>query len=140
MLSALPSNAVVLFLSSNSFKGNIPDSIARLGGTLQGLYLSDDDLQGSIPTAVCALGELSKFKDGDNLAEILCFWLVISHSSCVFLILGALFLDANELTGAIPSCVGTLMNLQQLYVFDNQLNSTLPDGLEELTSLRKSIL
>lgn len=31
------------------------------------------------------------------------------------------------------------MNLQQLYVFDNQLNSTLPDGLEELTSLRKSL-
>lgn len=73
MLFALPSNAVVLFLSSNSFEGNIPDSIARLGDTLEGLYLSDNDLQGSIPTAVCALGELSKFKDGDNLAEILCF-------------------------------------------------------------------
>lgn len=49
-------------------------------------------------------------------------------------------MDANELTGAIPSCVTALMNLQQLYVFDNQLNSTLPDGLEELTSLRKSTL
>jgi Leucine-rich repeat (LRR) protein len=49
-------------------------------------------------------------------------------------------LDANELTGAIPSCVAALVNLQQLYVFDNQLNSTLPDGLEELTSLRKSTL
>ena len=134
-----PLNSAVLFLSSNSFEGNIPDIVARLGDTLEGLYLSDNGLQGFIPTAVCALGELSKFKRGCKFPESLSFCFVSSVSR-VFVITEALFLDANKLTGAIPSCVGTLTNLHQLYVFDNELNGTLPDGLEELTSLRKSTL
>ena len=42
-------------------------------------------------------------------------------SICDYAKLEALFVDENQLTGSIPSCIGSLKNLKQLYAFDNQL-------------------
>lgn len=51
----------VLFLSSNSFSGSIPQTIGRAKIALKGLYLSDNSLNGPIPEGICVLQELSKF-------------------------------------------------------------------------------
>ena len=46
-----------------------------------------------------------------------------------------LSLWSNQLTGAIPSELGDLTNLQRLYLYDNQLTGTIPSELGSLTSL-----
>lgn len=47
----------------------------------------------------------------------------------------ALFLDSNEITATIPTCVGALERLKQFYVFQNRLSGSIPDGLSNLTLL-----
>lgn len=57
-----------------------------------------------------------------------------------FSIAGALFLDTNDLTGAVPACLDSMTHLRQLYLFNNDLTGVLPEGLEGLTSLRKYLV
>lgn len=56
---------------------------------------------------------------------------------CSHLKLEALFLDENQLTGIIPSCLGTLTNLKQLFVFKNLLTGKVPVELSALRQLSK---
>jgi Leucine-rich repeat (LRR) protein len=47
-------------------------------------------------------------------------------------------LDSNNFIGEIPSCFGELRELQQLYLFQNELSGVIPSEIEELTALSKS--
>ena len=46
-----------------------------------------------------------------------------------------LYLQANYLTGTIPTDLGSLHNLTTLYLFDNQLTGAIPTGLGSLSNL-----
>lgn len=59
---------------------------------------------------------------------------------CHFRSLEAVFLDENELTGGIPSCLSQLSELIQLYLFNNQLDGDIPNELGVLLKLGKNWL
>ena len=86
--------------------GTLPDSILGLDRTLRGLYLSNNQLNGNIPQELCGFGALE-----------------------------ALFMDANEFDGSIPTCFGVLTELRQLYLFDNLLTGNVPSELGDLRHL-----
>lgn len=44
-------------------------------------------------------------------------------------------LGTRSLTGSIPSAIGDLLNLQYLYLDNNQLSSSLPSSMGQLTAL-----
>jgi hypothetical protein len=46
-------------------------------------------------------------------------------------------MDENELVGSIPSCMGRLSKLEQLYVFSNDLTGEVPSDLGMLQRLSK---
>ncbi|KAL3735588.1 hypothetical protein ACJRO7_024673 [Eucalyptus globulus] len=85
-------------LSSNKFRGMIPDVIGELG-SLKGLNLSHNNLKGHIPSS---LGDLSELE-----------WLDLS---------------SNELTGTIPTELTNLTFLAVLNVSSNQLTGLIPQG------------
>ena len=47
-----------------------------------------------------------------------------------------LSLSGNELSGAIPSSLGNLANLQWLWLYDNELSGTIPSSLGNLANLQ----
>jgi Leucine-rich repeat (LRR) protein len=47
-----------------------------------------------------------------------------------------LYLGFNQLSGSIPSSLGSLSNLQRLYLFDNQLSGSIPSSLGSLSNLQ----
>ncbi|KAI3417634.1 LRRNT_2 domain-containing protein, partial [Psidium guajava] len=97
----LPKILVILTtidLSSNKFKGMIPDVIGELG-LLEGLNLSHNNLEGLIPSS---LGNLSELE-----------WLDLS---------------SNELRGTIPTELANLTSLEVLNVSSNQLTGPIPHG------------
>ena len=51
-----------------------------------------------------------------------------------------LVLEANGLTGPIPSSLGSLTNLEQLWLFRNQLTGSIPSSLSSLTNLTQLAL
>ena len=53
--------------------------------------------------------------------------------------LDQLFLYANGLSGTIPTEIFSLTNLVWLYLFDNQLSGTIPVELGGLSQLRKKL-
>lgn len=85
-------------LSSNKFKGQIPESIKTLKG-LHLLNLSNNDLVGSIPSSFGNLMELE-----------------------------SLDLSRNKLTGEIPQSLGLLTFLAFFNVSFNQLSGPIPQG------------
>jgi len=44
-------------------------------------------------------------------------------------------LSSNQLSGTIPSTIGSLTNLQELYFPTNQLSGTIPSSIISLTNL-----
>ena len=48
-----------------------------------------------------------------------------------------LSLYKNQLTGTIPSAIGSLTNLKYLYLYFNQLSGSIPSELGGLSELRK---
>ena len=51
-----------------------------------------------------------------------------------------LLLYENQLTGEIPSSLGSLTNLRQLWLYDNQLTGEIPSSLGSLTNLDELLL
>lgn len=87
-----------IILSSNSFVGEIPTSIADLKG-LRNLNLSNNNLQGRIPSSL------------SNLRAI-----------------ESLDLSSNKLSGQIPQQLGELTALEVFDVSDNLLTGPIPRG------------
>ena len=93
---ALPSNLMVLDVSSNMIGGAIPESLFENCQALAYLLMSDNQLQGTLPSS---LGTCS----------------------------GLIYLDleSNSIYGPIPDEWQSLINLQQIYLGDNNINGTL---------------
>ncbi|XP_058087490.1 probable LRR receptor-like serine/threonine-protein kinase At3g47570 [Magnolia sinica] len=92
-------------LSTNKFRGKIPQEISRLF-RLQILNLTDNSLQGEIPSNLSHCSELV-----------------------------AISLNQNQLDGKLPTELGSLSKLIALNVYNNNLSGSIPPSLGNLSSL-----
>lgn len=111
----------ILSLSSNNFIGPLPGLIAT-SNNLLALDVSRNHFNGTLYELTCG-GDAS---DNDSSVSN-------SASSLRFL-----FVNNNNLTGAIPSCIGTVTDsLQRFNVSNNHLSGEIPSALGSLRSLSK---
>ncbi|NJO16967.1 MAG: hypothetical protein HC877_14875 [Thioploca sp.] len=141
--------------STNQLSGEIPACLGQLS-QLKRLSLANNTLSGSIPETLCQLTQL-QYLDlsanelinglipsclGANLSQLRSLNLqqlslsgAIPTSLCQLTSLQALRLQSNQLSGAIPSCLGQLNQLVILWLYHNQLNGTIPPELCQLSAL-----
>ncbi|OEL33279.1 putative LRR receptor-like serine/threonine-protein kinase [Dichanthelium oligosanthes] len=100
-----------LFLSDNSFSGELPSSIANLSTTLQYLHLEDNRISGVIASNI---GNLVGLK--------------------------VLRMANTSISGVIPESIGRLENLVELYLFKTRLSGLIPSSLGNLTRLNTLLL
>ncbi|KAH6765225.1 hypothetical protein C2S51_016474 [Perilla frutescens var. frutescens] len=152
------SRLTTLSLESNSFSGSIPDfGNLRL---LNWLSISENNL--SSPTQElrflsslvdCQYLELLDISSNPlhgvlptSFTNLSASLLTLAAEDCH--IIGAIpselgnlsslldiFLDGNQLTGRIPATIGNLKQLQRLYLYDNQLNGYIPNDLCQMIHL-----
>nr|XP_048330902.1 probable inactive leucine-rich repeat receptor-like protein kinase At3g03770 isoform X1 [Ziziphus jujuba var. spinosa]XP_048330903.1 probable inactive leucine-rich repeat receptor-like protein kinase At3g03770 isoform X1 [Ziziphus jujuba var. spinosa] len=98
-LPQMPKGLVMIFLSNNSFSGEIPKQYGHLSG-LQHLDLSSNTLRGIPPTSLFTLPNISYL----NLASNMLSGSLPDHLSCGSK-LRLVSMSNNMLTGALPSCL-----------------------------------
>ncbi|GKV51592.1 hypothetical protein SLEP1_g58229 [Rubroshorea leprosula] len=145
------SSLIVLSLGENHFHGSIPTELGRLG-KLKHLQLVDSNLFGSFPLPILNLSSLNylsiafygkiPFNIGftnPNLQYLAIginyFYGEIPTSLLNMSKLIVVSLPFNNLSGVIPSNLGSLRNLQHLGLAANQLEPPENEGLGFLTSL-----
>lgn len=92
----------------NNLEGSIPTELAQLSATVHNLNLGQNQLTGTIPSEIGMMEELRDF----SVAE-------------------------NALNGPIPSELVDLTKLTAFYVDQNELTGSIPDFLDQWTSLGK---
>lgn len=115
---------------SNGLDGPLPDEISTLY-TVQDLTFYDNSLGSSIPEGVSNLTAL-KLLDLESNALTGTFFTDSILSLTGLIALRASF---NELNGTIPEGIDTLSGLQQLWIAVNQFNGPLPTQFGNLQSL-----
>uniref|UniRef100_A0A7N2LC88 non-specific serine/threonine protein kinase n=1 Tax=Quercus lobata TaxID=97700 RepID=A0A7N2LC88_QUELO len=124
-----------LDLSANNFFGNIPSSLGNLT-ILITLYLDDNNLQGSIPLSLgkCEnVIELSLAKN--NLNGTISYQVIGLSFSPI-----SLDLSANKFTGALPTELGNLKNLEYLDISENMLFGKIPTSLGSCVKLESLVM
>nr|XP_034605667.1 probable LRR receptor-like serine/threonine-protein kinase At3g47570 [Setaria viridis] len=120
-----------LSMARNKLTGVIPNSIGNLG-QVEELYLDNNELQGTIPSALegcknlLILNLYSNSLDGNIPVEL---FRLSSFSR-------GLDLSHNLFSGSIPSQVGNLINLGQLYLSGNLLSGKIPLSLGQCVLLQ----
>ncbi|CAK9135772.1 unnamed protein product [Ilex paraguariensis] len=123
-----------LWLSNNTFKGQIPSELGRLF-RLRHLLLMNNSFEGEIPATLSRCSELTQ--------------LAVSHNNLVGKIpkeLGSLsklidfLVQANHLTGGIPSFIVNLTSLEKLSTTHNPLGGSIPDGFGQMRNLKELAL
>ncbi|XP_073126999.1 uncharacterized protein [Henckelia pumila] len=113
----------ILDLSLNALKGNIPESIVKLGN-LRGLDLDDNYLSGSIPSSLGNMSRLEILTMANNSIQG-----TIPEGIGSLLNLVYLILPQNRLTGCIPLSILNISTLQVLSFAENKLSCNLPDDM-----------
>ena len=137
-----------LYLYNNQLSGEIPSELlAKSGLRIMALY--GNQLSGDVPehteerailTTLYNSTSGTEWKDNENWgsAEPVFTWsrVLIDTSGRVT----ALWLHENQLSGEIPSELGSLTNLARLFLFDNQLTGEIPSELSNLEDLEHLLL
>ncbi|KAK9663661.1 hypothetical protein RND81_O266200 [Saponaria officinalis] len=143
-----------LNLSVTGLRGRIPSDIRKMH-RLSFLSLDENALSGRIPSEIWGLKNISYFSilgnqlEGPisntisnlkqltilNLSKNKHYFIVESLSSCTGKSLVSLGLSNDEVYGSIPNTISTLTSLKVMYVYDNQLNGTVSDGIGKLSKL-----
>ncbi|WJZ95612.1 hypothetical protein VitviT2T_014368 [Vitis vinifera] len=117
-----------LDLSNASISGSIPKWFWNISFNLQLLNLSNNQLQGQLPNSLNFYGE-SEIDFSSNLFEGL----------IPFSIKGVYLLDLshNKFFGPIPLSRGeSMLDLNYLFLSENQITGTIPDSIGQITSLQ----
>ncbi|KAL6603890.1 hypothetical protein ACP70R_044251 [Stipagrostis hirtigluma subsp. patula] len=123
-------NLFVLSLSQNKLSGQIPLSLSNLS-QLSELYLQENNLSGPIP------GALGRCKNLDKL-NLSCNNFDGSIPKQLFTLSSlseGLDLSHNQLSGQIPTEIGSLINLGPLNMSNNKLSGQIPSTLGECVHL-----
>ncbi len=125
------SNLVYLYLNANNLGGTL-DDFAQAGGllSLKKLRLEYNSFSGTIPKL--ELPSLELFYAYNN--SLLTSGLENLSGSAA---LKKLKLSNCSLTGEIPTTLGSLTNVEVLYLNGNQLTGTVPSEFQELTVLEE---
>ncbi|KAI3810502.1 hypothetical protein L1987_20118 [Smallanthus sonchifolius] len=118
------SNLTTLALNNNTFSGTIPPSIGNLTN-LSWLDLSDNLLSGPIPVSNETSPGLDKLVKAKHLYTLS----LIYH---VFAIV-----NNNQLSGTIPSSIGTVKSLEVVRLDSNSLSGTVPQNLSDLKNVNE---
>ncbi|KAJ0442706.1 putative protein kinase RLK-Pelle-LRR-VIII-1 family [Helianthus annuus] len=132
---------VFLGLNNNSFIGSIPPFIGNLTN-LSWLDLSQNQLTGSIPVSNATspgLDNLLKAKHfhlaNNRLSGPIPPKLFNSNMSLIHVIV-----NNNQLSGTIPSTIGTVKTLEVVRLDSNSLSGTVPQNLSDLKSVTELYL
>lgn len=128
-------NLTVFFASYNNFGGIIPSKIFKGLLQLEVLYLDSNKFVGQIPETLWGLGVLKEIAlSGNALNGSISERLAQCHK------LSVLSLSRNNLVGRIPSSIGGLKDLYHVSVSDNMLQGSLPPEIENCSSLLELML
>ncbi|XVF16604.1 hypothetical protein REPUB_Repub10bG0046200 [Reevesia pubescens] len=122
-----------LDLSNNKLVGLIPSTLGQLTN-LTTLDLSNNMLVGSIPS----LRELTTLRTLNLSSNMLIGPIsFISSIGSWRIDLDQTYLDLsnNMLVGPIPSSIGLLLGLEQVFLFSNQINGSIPSEIGNMLSL-----
>ncbi|KAF7093072.1 hypothetical protein CFC21_095505 [Triticum aestivum] len=117
-------NMSLLSLSHNKLSGDIPQSIGKLE-RLTELYLMENNLTGQIPPSLEGCKNLLLL----NLSSKKLFGSILSELFSISTLSKGLDLSYNQLSGNIPTRIGSLMNLNSLSISNNQLSGEIPSTL-----------
>ncbi|WMV43478.1 hypothetical protein MTR67_036863 [Solanum verrucosum] len=120
---------VHLDLSSNHFRGSIPESIGNCTAITE-LTLSGNNFTGNVPSTISKLKELvyldlSSNHFGDSIPES------IGNLTAII----ELRLSDNRFTGNVPSTIGKLNNIEYLYLSSNNFEGSIPDIFTNFSEL-----
>lgn len=163
---ARKANLKLLRLENNRIRGTIPAEVVHWSpGTLETLRLSDNDLEGRIPPWIGALRSLKDLRlDGNDLSGYLpkelgalagLETLRLDRNNFTTNLPSELFdlmslndlrladpesdIEANIITGTLPTEIGQLLNLTELLLQHQRITGTIPSemgGMIGLTELR----
>ncbi|XP_058096113.1 probable LRR receptor-like serine/threonine-protein kinase At3g47570 [Magnolia sinica] len=138
----------VLALSSNQFKGVLPNSFTNLSTHLRTLMMGRNQISVSIPPGIQnlvnltsfvtqwneftgtipdSIGKLSKLQALGMTSNKFSGWIPASLGNLT--LLNTLYLDGNNLGGSIPASLGNCQNLQALDLSGNNLTGNIPSSL-----------
>ncbi|GKV30624.1 hypothetical protein SLEP1_g39418 [Rubroshorea leprosula] len=127
------SNSLVsLDLSSNQFRGPIPETFSHMT-LLEELYLDDNQFEGEIPKSFWS-GNLSSLLclslSNNKLSGTAFQWLFNFSNSLV-----SLDLSSNQFRGPIPETFSHMTLLEELHLEDNKLTGNIPKSIGLLSKL-----
>ena len=122
----------LLDLSNASISGSIPKWFWNISFNLEWLDLSDNQLQGQLPNSL-------KFHSGAYIELEIDFSYNLFEGPIPFSIKGVYLLDLshNKFSGPIPLSRGeSMLDLNYLFLSENQIIGTIPDSIGHITSLQ----
>jgi Leucine-rich repeat (LRR) protein len=122
------SNLEFLYLDGNSLSGELPDSIGGIK-TLKSLNIDNNGITGQLPTAIGLLTNLQYFSMQYNELDG-----PIPSQITNMAAMKTLGLGSNKLNGPLPD-MQPLLQLENLYLFDNQLTGQVKNSIFELPEL-----
>jgi Leucine-rich repeat (LRR) protein/serine/threonine protein kinase len=135
---AMASSLEVLSLADNSFTGHVPPGIGRLTA-IESLELSNNKLTASdaggwefLEGLTNCSGLVEIFLDGNNLGGAMPGSVASLSPELQMLSLGF-----NRISGVIPSGIGDVVGLQILDLSSNLLDGMIPEAIGKLKNLRE---
>ena len=122
-------NFKFLYLNTNNLTGSLPDFPPSCG--IFDLWIHENDFLGSLPRTLGNCYNLTTFIASYNNFE----GVIPPETFKGLLQLEVLYIDENNLEGEIPDTFWSLENLQELILSGNKLNGTISERIAQCNQL-----
>jgi len=131
ILNAIGASLTDLDISSNNFRGEIPDYIEELLPQIETLDFSNNNFGGNLPLGLTSLQNLSYLDASSNAfgGNFLQFGSAGGRK------IKYLNLKMNNIAGTIPPSIENLIDLETFDISDNQITGTIPTQITALYKL-----